>query len=171
MLLISLQIACFVQEDPELFSLPLTDVNETSSTFSQEVSLTDFAGSISLWYFGHATWGYCSSQFGLLNDIQNELNADPQYAGSIFIIGVNHIDKSNGNESITADRDLPWLQDVADVGLWEQWGVEYRDVYLVGADSTYNSQYNLSALDLTNDDNKQTLIDALTTLAEDSIAP
>ena len=84
---------------------------------------------------------------------------------------MNHIDKSNGNESITADRDLPWLQDVADVGLWEQWGVEYRDVYLVGADSTYNSQYNLSALDLTNDDNKQTLIDALTTLAEDSIAP
>ena len=107
----------------------------------------------------------------MLNEIQNELHADPQYAGKIFIVGVNHMDKISGNENFTADRDLPWLQDVADVGLWERWGVEYRDVYLVGPDSTYNSQYSLSTLDLTNDENKQTLMDALTTLAEDFIAP
>lgn len=33
----------------------LVDVNETSPTFGQEVSASDYLGEVSAWYFGHAT--------------------------------------------------------------------------------------------------------------------
>jgi hypothetical protein len=35
------------------FSLP--DVNETSPTFGQNVSPSDYLGEVSAWYFGHAS--------------------------------------------------------------------------------------------------------------------
>jgi hypothetical protein len=33
----------------------LTDVNETSPTFGQNVSPSDYLGEVSAWYFGHAS--------------------------------------------------------------------------------------------------------------------
>ena len=55
MLLLSFYLACSLEKTPELFSLPLIDTNESSLRFGQEVALDDFAGKVSLWYFGHAT--------------------------------------------------------------------------------------------------------------------
>jgi hypothetical protein len=36
-------------------SLSLPDTNSTSSSFGQELSLDDYQGTVSAWYFGHAT--------------------------------------------------------------------------------------------------------------------
>ena len=35
--------------------LALTDVNPTSPTYEQMLSLEDYEGSVSAWYFGHST--------------------------------------------------------------------------------------------------------------------
>ena len=35
--------------------LVLTDLNPTSQTYQQTVSLADYEGRVSLWYFGHST--------------------------------------------------------------------------------------------------------------------
>ena len=81
------------------------------------------------------------------------------------------MDKSDGNENITEERDLPWLQDEENTDLWTQWEAVYRDVYLIAPDSSYHSQYNLSTFDLSDEDNKETLKEALISLAEEEIAP
>lgn len=36
-------------------TLALPDVNATSSTFGQNISLGDYENTVSAWYFGHAT--------------------------------------------------------------------------------------------------------------------
>ena len=53
MLFLLLNTAC--NQDIDLNSLPLTDVNPTSQSYEQEVELLDYEGKVSAWYFGHAT--------------------------------------------------------------------------------------------------------------------
>lgn len=45
---------------------------------------------------------------------------------------------------------LPWLQDVTSQNVWLSWGVEYRDVIIVGRDGTRRDLYNLTLHDLSN---------------------
>ncbi len=68
-----------------------------------------------------------------------------------------------GNESITANRDLPWLQDVDGDGdgrsdVWlNSWDFEYRDVVIVDRDSTVIESFNLTRNDLAESDNFEIL--------------
>ena len=68
-----------------------------------------------------------------------------------------------GNESVTENRDLPWLQDVDGDGdgrsdVWlNSWDVEYRDVVIVDRDSTVIEAYNLTRHDLADPDNFESL--------------
>ena len=36
-------------------NLAIPDVNTTSSSFGQDISLQDYENTVSAWYFGHAT--------------------------------------------------------------------------------------------------------------------
>ncbi|MCP3693245.1 MAG: redoxin domain-containing protein, partial [Planctomycetaceae bacterium] len=56
------------------FSLP--DVNETSVTHGQDVSPRDYEGNVSAFYFGLATCTYCTAQFGHLDSLQDDLDAN-----------------------------------------------------------------------------------------------
>ena len=50
-----------------------------------------------------------------------------------------------GNEYITEDRQLPWLQDTEEVNAWDTWSITYRDVHLL--DSEHNLRYIFNLTD------------------------
>ena len=93
--------------------------------------------------------------------MQKELDAEGY---DISILGINHMDKATGNESVTTDRDLPWLQDVAEVDMWSNWSVGYRDVFLVDATGMRVQVFNLSGFSLGEEANYTSLKDALISL-------
>ena len=67
---------------------------------------------------------------------------------SAQIIGINQSGFERANETFTAGRDLPWLQDTEQTQLWDVWAVSYRDLYLVDGDGVLRDIYNLSSNDL-----------------------
>ena len=85
---------------------------------------------------------------------------------AIQIIGVNGIGYENGNERVTEDRDIPWLQDIEGVDAWTQWGVQYRDVYILDQNGTLRFIYNLTLNNLGEPDNLELLQEAMIGLIE-----
>lgn len=65
-----------------------------------------------------------------------------------MILGINAVGMEGGNPAITAERSLPWLQDVASVEAWEAWGVTYRDVRVLDEDGVLVGIFNLTEHDL-----------------------
>ncbi len=101
--------------------------------------------------------------------MQKELDADFPLL-DIQIIGVNEAGEESANSSITAGRNLPWLQDVDGDGdglsdVWRNlWDVTYRDVVIVDADNVKLGAFNLTEHNLASPENydalRQMLIDA-----------
>ena len=69
--------------------------------------------------------------------MQSELDADYPSL-DIQILGVNGIGLEVANPVVTNGRDIPWLQDVTGVDVWNSWSVTYRDVIIL---DTYNQVY------------------------------
>jgi hypothetical protein len=79
--------------------------------------------------------------------MQNELDV----AGTlrpVQILGVNESCCASGNATITAGRDLPWLQEGQGDGVWAAWKVVYRDVFVVDHENKVVAIYNLTSNDL-----------------------
>lgn len=94
--------------------------------------------------------------------MQNELDA----AGlptEVQILGVNAVGLEAGNAAVCTNRDLPWLQDVPDQGVWASWGVVWRDVWILDTENMPVAVYNLTGHDLADAGNyaelKQMLVD------------
>jgi hypothetical protein len=134
----------------------IRDVNPNSPRYDQMVSPRDYLGRVSAWYFGHATWGYCQSQFGFLDTIQGELDGD-SLAVPVSILGINPAGYESGNAGMTAGRVLPWLQETAQQDAWGDWGVTYRDVVILDSLNVIVDVYNLTEHDLSSAGNRETL--------------
>ena len=67
---------------------------------------------------------------------------------AIGILGINPAGLESGNAEMCSGRDLPWLQEPADVSVWTSWAVTYRDVVIVDAANEKVSAYNLTTYDL-----------------------
>ena len=98
-----------------------------------------------------------------MNTLQETLDEEGH---PIQILGVNGIGYENGNERVTEDRDLPWLQDTEDVDAWTMWDVQYRDVYILDQNGDLRFVYNLTLHDLGNPDNLGLLKEAMVRLTE-----
>ncbi|MCO4770492.1 MAG: hypothetical protein KDA24_10725 [Deltaproteobacteria bacterium] len=75
----------------------------------------------------------------------------------ISIIGVNDTAFASGNDSITDGRDLPWLQNTAEADVWNDWGVTYRDVWVLDGDNVPVGIFNVTASSLADTANYDTL--------------
>ena len=95
--------------------------------------------------------------------MQNTLNEDGY---PIQILGVNGSGYENGNERATENRDIPWLQDTEEVDAWGQWGVMYRDVYVLDRNGDLRFVFNLTVHDLGDPDNLDLLTRAMEGLIE-----
>lgn len=100
----------------------------------------------------------------MLQEIQNELDED---AHPIQIIGVNQVGFESGNDNITSNRTLPWLQDTEEVNVWDLWEVAYRDIYVMDKDGTVRFRFNLTVHDLAKPDNYDAFTNALIELGQE----
>ena len=104
--------------------------------------------------------------------MQQELDSEnPEL--SIRILGVNELGHDADNALMTADRDLPWLQDIDDDGnsssdTWDSWDVTFRDVIITDSTNVQVAVYNLTNNDLSNADNYSTLKQLLIDSASDT---
>ncbi len=88
--------------------------------------------------------------------MQSELD-DMDLEVPIAILGINEAGYESYNEYMTSGRDIPWLQDTWTVDAWGAWEVTYRDVVIVDTSNNRHAVYNLTAHDLTDPDNYETL--------------
>ena len=82
----------------------------------------------------------------------------------IYILGINETGFESANQQVTEGRDIPWLQDTADVLMWDRWHVTYRDVIIFDETLEQRAVFNLSRNDLNDSSIYQELYDLLTTL-------
>lgn len=81
--------------------------------------------------------------------MQNELDNEPsENRLAIHIIGVNEVGYESANETMTAERSLPWLQDTDEDGVWSSWNVTYRDVIISDENNFVVDVFNLTENDL-----------------------
>ena len=92
--------------------------------------------------------------------MQKELEAG-QGERRVQILGVNQTGHEAANASITDGRDLPWLQETAEVDVWAAWQIAYRDVVVVGPDNRVVEVFNLTQKDLEVAENYAALKDLL----------
>ncbi len=80
--------------------------------------------------------------------MQDELEAN--YPGlGIKILGCNREGAESGNKSMTAGRDIPWLQDVDSDGdgasdVWTSWDVTFRDLVILNRENIEFGTLNLT---------------------------
>ena len=78
------------------------------------------------------------------------------------ILGLNEHHSSDsyeaGNDDMTADVDLPWLQETRDELVWDVWGVTYRDVIILDGQNRYFGVFNLTTNDLRAPQHQATLL-------------
>ncbi len=75
----------------------------------------------------------------------------------VRILGVNDAGLEAGNPSITAGRDLPWLQDTTTDLVWKSWKVEFRDVVILDDENFPLAVFNLTTGDLASPTNYEAL--------------
>ncbi len=75
-----------------------------------------------------------------------------------MIYGVNHPDKSSGNEEACEGRDIGLLQDTWEVDAWGAWGAQWRDVFVLDRDGVVVGVYNLTEHDLGEEANQAELV-------------
>lgn len=84
-----------------------------------------------------------------MDTLQQDLNAAHPIL-DIDIVGINEIGHDSANSLMTADRSLPWLQDVDANGnqssdVWSDlWNVTYRDVVILDGSNSVVETYNLT---------------------------
>jgi hypothetical protein len=85
-----------------------------------------------------------------MQQIQDELQTDHPTV-PIQILGLNEAGYEEGNAQMCDGRDLPWLQDVPDVDVWDElWNVTYRDVWILDDENVPFAVFNVTAHDLSN---------------------
>ena len=110
-----------------------------------------------------------------MGDLQETFDAHFPSLG-IQILGMNEIGHDSANAAMSAESDLPWLQDRDDNsdGISDVWGGSwpsaYRDVQIVDRNGDVTDVYNVTNNDLRDADNFRALadlfIDAAVTPAE-----
>ena len=97
-----------------------------------------------------------------MDQIQQELTDEGL---EVSIIGVNDVGFESGNDTITDGRNIPWLQNTAEVDAWNLWEVQYRDVVIVDRDGVQADVFNVTENDLSQPDTYERLKTILRGLA------
>jgi hypothetical protein len=106
-----------------------------------------------------------------LETLQNEIRQELEEEGSslqIEIIGINAIGREADNDVITASNKLKWLQDDELHRVWDSWGPDYRDVYILNTKTLWMDKINLTNNDMALEKNRDKLKAKLLAAAEDN---
>ena len=76
----------------------------------------------------------------------------------IEIFGINMIGTSSGVSIFSSSLNLPTVQDDGALGIWNDWGAQWRDVYILNEHNELVLVYNLTQYSLSNSTNYNTLL-------------
>ena len=76
----------------------------------------------------------------------------------IEIFAINMIGTSSGASIFTSALNLPMVQDDSSLGIWSDWGAQWRDVYILNENNELVLVYNLTQYSLFNSSNYDTLM-------------
>ena len=146
----------------------LEDLNETSIFYGELVGPSSFANEVSLVYFGHYNWGTCTTRFGQLNDLYNELILDGYTQVKLFGVGKSaHMDWL---DNWTAENDVSVTADDEPYTHWSDWSANQRDLFILDHENnvvyhqniTSGSNFNQTLI-------SNTVIDLIANIPEDSL--
>ena len=146
------------------YTYSLEDLNPTSDYFGSDVGTEFFENQVSLHYFGHFNWGLCSSRFGQVNDLVENLNS--QGYSQVKLVGVGkdiHLQSIgnwfNGNDqSVCADSNVN--------PVWSNWNANQRDLFLLDHQGNLIFQQSISGG--LPGDLEETIIDLINEIGEAS---
>lgn len=134
-------------EDPTAPDFWLPNVNPNSFGFEEWFTPSDWSEQTTAWYFGQATLESSQTQFGLLDALQNEIEAAAPEK-HIHIIGVNAIGHGQDVSEMVNGRDLILLQDETGEDVWTNWNANLQDLVVVNAELQRVGVINLATFDL-----------------------
>ena len=105
----------------------LEDVNPNSITYGQNVGSSFFSGKVVLHYFGAFTWGTCTTRFGELNEINDDLKSNGY---QVELIGVSKSSWQNGLVNWTNQGSAAICIDESPYLVWDDWEANHRDLYI-----------------------------------------
>ena len=120
----------------------LEDVNPNSSTYGQEVGSSHFAGKVILHYFGAFTWGTCTTRFGELNDINNDLKSNGY---EVELIGVSKSSWQAGLVNWVNQGDAAICIDESPFLVWDDWEASQRDLFITDVEGQVVFKENITS--------------------------
>ena len=109
----------------ELYSLE--DVNPNSITYESVIGPDYFEGKVVLHYFGAFTWGTCTTRFGELNEINDDLKSNGY---QVELIGVSKSSWQAGLVNWVNQGNAPICIDESPYPVWDDWEANHRDLYI-----------------------------------------
>ena len=120
----------------------LEDVNPNSITYGQNVGSSFFSGKVVLHYFGAFTWGTCTTRFGELNEINDDLkNSGYQ----VELIGVSKSSWQAGLVNWTNQGSAAICIDESPYLVWDDWEAIQRDLFITDLDGRVVYKQNITS--------------------------
>lgn len=124
------------------YDYSLEDLNSSSSTYGQNIGATFFQDHVTLHYFGHFTWGTCTSRFGQLNTLYENLK-DQNY--NIELIGIAKSSQSSASGNWTNSNNSPVCVDESPFDVWSDWGASQRDLFVLDTEGNLVLHQNITS--------------------------
>ena len=120
----------------------LEDVNPNSITYGQNVGSSFFSEKVILHYFGAFTWGTCTTRFGELNEINDDLkNSGHQ----VELIGVSKSSWQAGLVNWTNQGSAAICIDESPYLVWDDWEAIQRDLFITDLNGQVVYKQNITS--------------------------
>ena len=129
---------CGLNDDP-CPDFTLADVNPTSPTYGQEITLSDLQGKVVFLIFVRSSCGHCQSLSTYLNTYPSENQAT--WGDDVVLLLINMVGYEADIEEFCALHDLPTLQDTAAVAAAAHVGGSLYWNYVLKTDGTLQAMY------------------------------
>ena len=128
---------CFTQSP-----YSLEDLNPNSSTYGNNVGSNYFEGKVVLHYFGAFTWGTCTTRFGELNDINDDLKSNGY---EVELIGVSKSSWQAGLVNWVNQGDAAICIDESPFLVWDDWEASQRDLFITDVEGQVVFKENITS--------------------------
>ena len=120
----------------------LEDVNPNSSTYGQNVGSSVFSGKVVLHYFGAFTWGTCTTRFGELNEINDDLKSNGY---QVELIGISKSSWQAGLVNWTNQGSAAICIDESPYIVWDDWEAIQRDLFITDLNAQVVYKQNITS--------------------------
>ena len=125
------------------YDYSLEDLNPSSITYQENIGTSYFEDIVTLHYFGHFNWGLCTARFGQLENLYQDLLENGY--DQLQLIGVGKFDHLNLVSNWTNSNDASVCADSQGSPVWNDWGANQRDLYIIKSDGSLALHQNISS--------------------------